>query len=1258
MAELKVMGEYVGPGERKTAELLARELPADWVIYASRKLAGDARDDVDLSVVGRGLIFAVEEKSWGPRIVADDNWWIVNDDPRVNPLNRIGQLSRKVAGLLRDKAKGYKNLKGKRVLAAVVLSNEKAKVIGGRNHDYSERIWMLQNAAEEMRRLDARESPMGDVQRTIRAYLDGLAPADKRDQIGEYRILGRLDVPGLEQAYLAKGVDGQQVVLKCYPVRRLEELGDPREFLRRETVALNRLADLGRTWHARPFFESPAHELFVVPVVPPKEGRTLEAALTKPGPERADGILEYQVARDVARDAFMALADVHEFGLIHRALHPRRIWLGRRMRVMFSDFHLARVSGEATVALWAPDFDISEDYRAPETSASVGMATAKSDVYSLTLCLISWLLGTDATELTMDNIRERIIADYPWATELLRGLSPKPADRPNSEEMAGLLDPQPASLSVADPGDTAEDFSVHGLVAGRYEILSELGRGGYARTWKVYDKQAEHTKVLKQFHHGIPDELRKEYKAADSLSHENCGRVYDVQIEHMPHFLISEYVDGESLALVGIDRDIEEIKAIAIAVLDALEYIHGKNFIHGDVTPANIIVATDGSGRAKLIDFGLSGIAGGPVDSWSPRFAAPEIVDRRAANPASDIFGFSASMAFAMLGRVAARVDGGGVDLLPPTQAELAPWGEPGRRLLDTFLKGLAEDPSARPRSARDLRNLVLSAGQAERLVAAPGVERVLRREDNPNVKHIRRLYRGAAGGNGGNRGMDDDFAQETYIETLLDSELLPKILKREFDVVLLSGNPGDGKTSVLVTLGEQLKILGADEIYWDSAGWSLRLSGHTFIAVYDASESHGELTSDELVGRALDPVRDKGDATALIAVNDGRMLQFFSDHSDEYEDWKFAIDDQLEGLSGHGARLVLVDLKRRSLAGTGSKPGLARRVLDAFTDEGRWEICAGCVAKDTCPLLANRNVLAGSGAEAFDELMRISHLRRRRRATFRDLRSAIAWLITGNRTCEDVHARESDGGSALFLEESLTHDLAFSRNSDDYLVGEWADLDPSVVAAPAVDRLHRVLGRTSETRHLGSVRSVARAVFFGEVGLDEDRGASDVRVYRYLDEFTKMLHGDETQGSRDRLLSGISRIVGAFGYSDEGLAVSGSADGALWAILHTVPANQFGVQIPTVDNPYIETMPDWLELKHQSGPRLPVTLDTAEIILRAADGEIVADTSSDAIKQEIESFVNQLSRQPSHSVRIVDSSGSIAAAHVRGNKIELQVGS
>lgn len=1258
MADLRVMGEYVGPGERKSAERLAQDLPSSWVIYAGRKLAGPNKDDVDLIVVGEKLIFTLEEKSWGPVIVAGDNWWKVKGEIRHSPLLQVTTVAKKLASLLQKGVKDYGALKGKRVLAAVLLSHDTVVVLPEPNHDRDERIWRLDAAAAEMIDLESREpSALGGCRGAVLQYLDGLSAAEKKDRIGPYKVLSPIPAAGHEKAFEARSLEGQRVILKCYPIEQLKQLGDPMEFLARETKAINKIAELGRTWMALPPFESDAHGFYVVPVVPPTIGWTLEQDRLATKTAREDGLIGADDATVVVRNAFEALKDVHEEGLIHRALHPRRIWLAKNRLVKFSDFHLARIVGAQTIAPWA-DFDISENFRAPEAAADVGLATSESDVYSLTLSLASWLLGRDVTDWSVDDIRAALADAYPWSETFIAGLSGKASGRPSAAAMASAIilpDGSPAESA----GDAPDDFRQGGVVGGRYELLDRLGAGGFAQTWKVWDRTVDVSRVLKQFHSLVPDQLRKEFQAADDLNFEKCGRVYDLQLSHDPAYLISEYVEGESLSTPGVERSTEEVRAIALDVLAALDYIHGKHRVHGDVTPSNVIVEMNGTGNAKLIDFGLATSIGERPAGWSPQFAAPELVKGGLATTAADLYGFAASMAYAMLGRAVTKIDGDAVRLIPPTTDELESWGPDGTLLLQVFLRGLSENPAERPQAASAFRELVTSARPVEQptgtVHVGEGVSVPFERKINPTVTAIRRLYRSAVGGNAGNRGLDDEFASATYVPTLLDDDLLPRVLAKDFKVVLLSGNPGDGKTSVLVKLGDQLRTLGAVELDADAAGWTLELGGHRFYAIFDASESHGELSSDELVKRALLPVLRGEPATALVAVNDGRMFQFFVEN-DEFEDWWFLIKDQIDGGPYEGGGVLLVDLKRRSLADPGTDDGLAPRVLQTLVRQDLWDVCASCVAQTTCPLLANRNLLADGGAAAFGELMQISHLRRRRRATFRDVRSAIAWIITGNKTCEDVHAYASSGLNPLYWDGTATFDLAFSTEADDYLVQEWTDLDPAAVAAPAVDRLWRAMKDDPRTAYLNTPERIARAIYFqlGAVESDEIE-ASDLRVFRYLEEFTSMLKGVGTEGARDRILLGISRLVGAFGYDDKGLAMSSGAEGAVWAILHTVPADEFKLSSPRLPNQFIETMADRIVLTHESRASLNLTLDTVEVVLRAADGEIVNDAASDAIRQEIDSFVSQLRRRPSQSARIVDSSGSVASARISGGLIELE---
>lgn len=1256
MADLRVKGDYVGPGEQKTAEHLADSLPDDWAIFAGRKLPGPNRDDADLVIVGQNLVFVVEEKAWGPTVVVDDNHWYVGTDPRPNPLNRVAQVARIVATTLKQNAKGYKNLgRAHRVVPAVVLSHSNLQVLGGANHDGREHIWSLKEAAPALTRLDREFNgpQLGQARRSVIAYLDDLPKPVGKPTLGPYQLLSRLASAGQERAWFAVDSAGERVILKAYPMAALGGHGDPEDFLRREYVAVNRVADLGRTWRAYPPFKDDSSGLFVVPVVPPRGGMTLHQSAQKGVPERVDGRLDADLARAVVIDAFNGLDDLHDAGLVHRALHPTRVWLHQKRRIMFSDLNLARVVGDESIALWAIDGDMSEDFRAPECAASISLATPKADVYSLAMCMAYWLLGREVLDLTHEQLGQALTEAHPWSEPMLKALSGDPKDRPDAEALAEVLKP----VRPETPAVTTElgVFEKGGLIDDRYEIVEELGRGGFATSWKVYDRQRELSLVLKQFHTDLPETVRAEFRAAHGLHSDYLGGVYDLHVNEPPFYIVSEYVEGESLGDEGQAFTVEQLREIASDVLSGLDYIHGRDLVHGDVTPSNVIVAPDGN-SAKLIDFGLMVRSGEQPAGQTPKFAAPELVKGAPATIASDMFGIAATMAYAMLGRTISSTASGSFELLPPTPGEKSPWGQVGERLLETFLSGIKENPSERS-STQEFLSLLRSVQLDPRSEYPAADDNYV---VNDNVGAIRRLYRASSEGNAGNRGLDDKFALATYVSTRLDERLLPRVLMGELDVVLLSGNPGDGKTSLLVQLGQKLKeSTDAKILHEDEAGWAIQHGDRVFHAVFDASESHGELTSDELVKRALDPVlsREQGAATALIAINDGRLHQFFEDNSDVYEDWWFEIQDQLSGKDAGESRVVLVDLKRRAFASSDGE-GLADRTLESLVRPELWEDCSSCAARTLCPILRNRDSLVDQGAIAFGELMLISHLRRRRRATFRDVRSAAAWLITGDRDCADVHELVKEGKDPRLMPHALTHDLGFVTDSNDYLVDEWSDLDPALVPSPAADRARRLSISDAGEPLFRSADSAARAIYFGDRSYP-DVERDQVRVYRYLDEFLGMLSGADPVATRDRLLLGISRLLGAPGYGQPGLAFSMGAKDSGWAVLHAIESESFIVEVADTTHLYLETIPDLVELQHVTGSvkhTLRLNLDTAEMILRAADGELVDDPASDAIRQEIDAFVGQLSMQPSKAAHIVDSSGSVSTATISGVDIAFDI--
>jgi Nuclease-related domain len=315
VAELWVMDDYQGPGERKTAETLAQELPDSWDIFAGRKLSGPTRDDLDLVIIGEHAAFVLDEKSWGPRIVLGDQNWLVRGQERRNPLNRVSHLSRVLAGEFERRVQGYTaTVRRPIVTPGVVLSHESVELVERDGYADGGAVVRLHNATQWLLSRDAAcDAGLADVRPAVIEFLSGLDARDARPKVlGPYEIVQEL--PPVESARcFAATYNKRLVILRCYPLHGWGPDFDPRHVFEREHTALGRLEERGRTWQMHPAFTDDARQWLVVPVVP-SLGRDLVASVRKNDPPRDGGRLASEVALSVVTDAFRGLAEVHAEG--------------------------------------------------------------------------------------------------------------------------------------------------------------------------------------------------------------------------------------------------------------------------------------------------------------------------------------------------------------------------------------------------------------------------------------------------------------------------------------------------------------------------------------------------------------------------------------------------------------------------------------------------------------------------------------------------------------------------------------------------------------------------------------------------------------------------------------------------------------------------------------------------------------------------------------------------------------------------------
>ncbi|HEY8227530.1 MAG TPA: protein kinase [Pyrinomonadaceae bacterium] len=171
-----------------------------------------------------------------------------------------------------------------------------------------------------------------------------------------------------------------------------------------------------------------------------------------------------------------------------------------------------------------------------------------------------------------------------------------------------------------------------GTRLGRYKIRSRLGAGGMGEVYLAEDtllRRAVAIKVLTGEYTENEQRLRRferEAYAASSLNHPNIVTIYEIGFEGDLHFIVNEYVDGESLRQHMLTKQMElrEVLDIALQVVSALAAAHQSGIVHRDIKPENIMVRPDG--YVKVLDFGLAKLAVEPETALTDTEASTQML--------------------------------------------------------------------------------------------------------------------------------------------------------------------------------------------------------------------------------------------------------------------------------------------------------------------------------------------------------------------------------------------------------------------------------------------------------------------------------------------------------------------------------------------------------------------------------------------------------------------------------------------------------
>jgi len=199
---------------------------------------------------------------------------------------------------------------------------------------------------------------------------------------------------------------------------------------------------------------------------------------------------------------------------------------------------------------------------------------------------------------------------------------------------------------------SVDDTDTHPTL-GRYELLSELGRGAMGTVFLGLDprinrevavKTLPYTEIETNELDDVKTRFFREAEAAGKLSHPNIVAIYDAGEEHDMAYIAMEYLQGHDLTSCCTSDNLlplEQVLEIITAVASALEYAHREGVVHRDIKPSNIMLVKDN--LVKVTDFGIArvidtsqtrtGVALGTPSYMSPEQIAGKKVDGR-----SDLF--------------------------------------------------------------------------------------------------------------------------------------------------------------------------------------------------------------------------------------------------------------------------------------------------------------------------------------------------------------------------------------------------------------------------------------------------------------------------------------------------------------------------------------------------------------------------------------------------------------------------------------------
>lgn len=1311
--------------------------------------------EIDIALIAPHSLFVIDVKgTLGHIDLYSHQWQPRGRQPYTSPLPKLRQNAKILKAFIKDQFPTQRTFDKLYTHAVILLSDPNTTLRDLSGKAESDDITSLDHRCLTYFKGKTHipshfDSDIRPLREKIERAIQGQAPAKSplprfRDWQTEERLgtelvqteIGEHDIKAIAYIdYRAKhillGQRGGTVRLRVYPVDPHQDLAQREQDKRHISNAYRTLTNLSPHTNIlalREFFDTEDGDCYIL-ITEDISGNTLHQHLNNP-----DLSLTFDQKITIIQNTLEGLNHAHLGTVIHRNLTPEAILVSPDGQTRLTNFDYARIGDNRsqTIAEFAAN-RVNYDYQAPETYGDPSQASVASDLFSAGLVFYELLTGTrpfasiqeidDLTAVFPISASQRQLdlppAIDPWLQKLCAYDSEEryPSAKLALHDLNRILlpavsptSPAPAASEqkpLTDLRNLPKDY----ILNNQFVIEAPLGSGGFGTTYKVFDAIGRISRVLKLIdrdRRSVFDRLCQEYEKLTQLNHPNIVQVLiGGRFPDDTPYLIFPYLEGSTVEKLITESalTLEDTLQIIQQTATGLAHIHANGIYHQDIKPDNLYWTADG---IRILDFNVS--VSDQDTHFKPggttRYIPPDFDTDQRPTPEEMIDRDLYALGITFYECITSKHPFDGkrpVSEPAPDPRQADGCQDISADLAALVQKAIAPHRSQRFRTAQEFQAAIAALKHLRHVAPAPeptressaafGLELTPSPPNfNPFVSYLLTLYSQSQQTNAGTRGLDE-HSKRTYIDTLLDTALLPAILNGDFKLILISGNAGDGKTAFIQKLEGQIDPAALQS---HLNGSTFTHNGRTFRTNYDGSQDEGNKTNKAVLldflapFQGADPAAWNTDEIHIIAINEGRLVDFLAEHQAQYPHLSQLVQQGLHGAPiADGVSIINLNLRSVVADAHGDLSSIFDRFIRRLATPKFWQPCQTCDLKDRCYVHHNARILISdkSGPKVIQRLKTLyalTHLRGRLHITLRDLRSALAFTLAGTCNCDQIHDLYQRGTSEARLEIlnsfyfnawiggatgsrdrllSLLREIDIGETSNPQRDRAFAFLEPGSRAAERLsfsdranhdtDLLQKIfedlprdysskISRADIQVHSTYVAMLRRRYYFER----RDEDWKTMLPYRSELQFLRLIQGEAELAPEVRsLITAINRGEGLHdaGILEEHLALRvRQVDRGTLRSYRLFDRQAFSLHIatPATPQPFLESLPQIIRLRYNSPTNvaeLLINLDVYEMLTKLNQGYYPSLEEQQGIYRNLAVFKNILAAAPYQEVLLTE---------------------